>query len=51
MSERDGIFGEHSIKWFNGGLFDGPAVIELDVNDLAILHQVATRYNWAHVAL
>jgi type II restriction/modification system DNA methylase subunit YeeA len=50
MSEKDGIFGEHSIKWFNGGLFDSPAVIELDVNDLAILHQVATRYNWAHVA-
>jgi len=50
MSEKDGIFGEHGIKWFNGGLFDSPAVIELDVNDLAILHQVATRYNWAHVA-
>ena len=50
MSERDGIFGEHTIRYFNGGLFDSAAVIELDLTDLDILHEVATRYNWAHVA-
>jgi type II restriction/modification system DNA methylase subunit YeeA len=42
-------FGEHTIKYFNGGLFDSSSIIELDTADLAILHE-ATRYNWAHVA-
>src|ERR1039458_337551 len=50
MAERDGIFGEHAIKYFNGGLFDSSSVIELDKRDLGILHEIATRYNWAHVA-
>src|ERR1039458_1133182 len=50
MAERDEIFGEHAIKYFNGGLFDSSSVIELDKRDLGILHEIATRYNWAHVA-
>lgn len=31
MSEEDGIFGPHSIPYFNGGLFDDDNVIELDL--------------------
>ena len=51
MAERDGIFGEHAIRYFNGGLFKaGDSAIELDKHDLSILHEAATRYNWAHVA-
>ena len=30
MSERDGIFGEHTIKYFNGGLFDTASIVQLD---------------------
>jgi type II restriction/modification system DNA methylase subunit YeeA len=49
-ADRDfDTFGEHTIKYFNGGLFDSASIIELDTADLAILHE-ATRYNWAHVA-
>ncbi len=50
MAEPEGIFGEHTIKYFNGGLFDSASVIELDKADLALLHEVATRYDWSHVA-
>jgi hypothetical protein len=50
MEKPDGIFGEYIIKHFNGGLFDSSSVIELDKADLGILHELATRYNWAHVA-
>jgi len=50
MSESDGIFGEHTIKYFNGGLFDDASVIDLDKADLALLHEVATKYDWSRVA-
>lgn len=50
MAEPDGIFGEYTIKHFNGGLFDSASVIELDRADLGLLHEVATRYDWSHVA-
>lgn len=50
MAEPEGIFGEHTIKYFNGGLFDNASVIDLDRADLALLHEVATRYDWSHVA-
>lgn len=50
MSQRDGIFGEHSIRYFNGGLFDSSSIIELDTTDLRILYEVSRNYDWAHVA-
>lgn len=50
MSGPDGIFGEHSIKYFNGGLFDSSEVIELDKRDLDILYDVSKNYDWSHVA-
>jgi type II restriction/modification system DNA methylase subunit YeeA len=50
MSERDGVFGEHSIKYFNGGLFDTASIIQLDVADLGILYEVSKNYDWSHVA-
>lgn len=50
MSESDGIFGEHTIKYFNGGLFDNASVIDLDKADLALLHEVATKYDWSRIA-
>lgn len=52
MSEPDGIFGEHTIRWFNGGLFDpnDSTVIQLDKADMGILFEVAHSYDWSHVA-
>jgi hypothetical protein len=50
MSEPDGIFGEHTIKYFNGGLFDSSSIIELDTTDLGILYEVTSNFDWSHVA-
>jgi type II restriction/modification system DNA methylase subunit YeeA len=50
MSEPDGIFGEHSIKYFNGDLFNSGAVMQLDQADLGTLYDVSKNYNWSHVA-
>lgn len=50
MSERDGVFGPHSIKWFNGGLFNSASVIQLDEADLGILYEVSKNYDWSHIA-
>ena len=50
MSQQDGIFGEHTVKYFNGGLFDDSSVIQLDKGDLDILYEVSRNYDWAHVA-
>ena len=50
MSQQDAIYGEHSIRYFNGGLFDSDTVIELDAGDLGILYEVSKSYNWAHIA-
>jgi type II restriction/modification system DNA methylase subunit YeeA len=50
MAEPEGNFGEHSIKHFNGGLFDNASIIDLDKTDLGLLHEVATKYDWSHVA-
>lgn len=50
MSERDGIFGEHTIKYFNGGLFDTASIIQLDKADLGILYEVSKNYDWSRLA-
>ena len=50
MSQPDGIFGEHTIRYFNGGLFDSSSIIELDTTDLGILYEVSRNYNWSHIA-
>ncbi len=50
MSEQDGIFGEHSIRFFNGGLFDSSFTIRLDKADLGILYEVSKNYDWSRVA-
>jgi type II restriction/modification system DNA methylase subunit YeeA len=50
MSEEDGIFGEHSIRYFNGGLFENAKVIQLDEGDLGLLYEVSKNYDWSHIA-
>jgi type II restriction/modification system DNA methylase subunit YeeA len=50
MSQPEGIFGEHSIKYFNGGLFDSSSIIQLDLADLGILYEVSKNYDWSHIA-
>ena len=50
MSEREGIFGPYSIRYFNGDLFNSSAVMQLDQADLGILYDVTKNYDWSHVA-
>jgi type II restriction/modification system DNA methylase subunit YeeA len=50
MSSEDGIFGEHSIRWFNGGLFNDASIIELDRADLGILYEVSRNHDWSRIA-
>lgn len=50
MSDREGIFGEYSIRYFNGDLFNSSAVMQLDLADLGVLYDVSKNYDWAHVA-
>ena len=38
MSEPDGIFGEHTIRYFNGGLFDTASIIQLDLAAVSYTH-------------
>jgi len=46
---KDGeFFGEHQIKYFNGGLFDGGAPVDLDSEAIAILHQI-TGLDWSSI--
>ena len=48
MSKKGGSFGADRIDWFNGGLFDGDAVLPLDREDIATL-ATAARLNWEDV--
>ncbi len=50
MAEPDGIFGEHTIRWFNGDLFKDNDVIQIDKRDMGVLHDLAHKYDWSHVA-
>ena len=48
MSEKEGIFGSHTILYFNGDLFNGEGPIELDKTDLDILASAAG-HDWSHI--
>ncbi len=43
-----GIFGDHDIRHFNGGLFDNDRVLPLDSTGLEILHRVST-LDWSNI--
>ncbi len=47
MAEGDS-FGEHQIKYFNGGLFDDDAALDLDSEGIAILHGI-TQLDWSAI--
>ena len=50
MADQDeGYFGEHTISWFNGGLFNDDTTIELTREDLGILAEASLNIDWAHI--
>jgi len=48
MSEKGGLFGTDRIEWFNGGLFDGPDVLPMDVKEIAVLGLVSS-VDWSQI--
>ena len=47
MAEGDS-FGEYPIKYFNGGLFDDDAVLDMESEGIAILHGI-TQLDWSAI--
>jgi hypothetical protein len=43
-----GGFGEHQLRYFNGGLFDDDAVLDMDGDGVSILHGI-TALDWAAI--
>jgi hypothetical protein len=48
MSDAGGLFGTDKIEWFNGGLFDGPQVMELSLDEIETLQKVS-KLDWSQV--
>jgi type II restriction/modification system DNA methylase subunit YeeA len=48
MSHRGGMFGSERIEWFNGGLFDGPDVLSLTSDEIAVVER-ASALDWSQV--
>ena len=48
MSDGGGHFGADTIQWFNGGLFDGDDTIELTLDELKVVEEVA-RLDWSQI--
>ena len=48
MSGRGGLFGAERIAWFNGGLFDGAAVLPLTAGEISTIDK-ASRLDWSQV--
>jgi type II restriction/modification system DNA methylase subunit YeeA len=46
---KGGLFGEHRIEWFNGGLFDGEDVLPLEVLDLKEIAKLADEHDWSEI--
>ncbi len=45
----DTYFGVEFIRWFNGGLFDGAAVLPLERIDLELIARTAEEHDWTHI--
>ncbi len=48
MSDAGGLFGAERIQWFNGGLFDGSAVLPLALDQVRLVDRVS-RLDWSQV--
>jgi len=48
MADGGGLFGAERIEWFNGGLFDGGAVLPLTADQIRLIEHVS-RLDWSQV--
>ncbi len=50
MSHRgESYFGADPIRWFNGGLFDDDATLQLEAGDLALIAVTAEEHDWSEI--
>ena len=49
MQNSDGIYGDHDIPWFNGGLFQVIDIPPIEANDLAELHAASRDMDWRDI--
>ena len=45
----DTFFGEHLIRWFNGGLFEDAATLPLETPDLKLIADTAEEHDWSEI--
>lgn len=48
MSKSGGLFGVDRIQWFNGGLFDGPEVLQLTTDEIDTVRKVS-ELDWSEI--
>ena len=48
MSKAGGLFGPERIQWFNGGLFDGTNVLEMESDEIEVVRKVS-ELDWSEV--
>ena len=48
MSRGGGLFGTEEVQWFNGGLFDGPDILPMETEEIAVLGLVAS-LDWSQI--
>jgi hypothetical protein len=48
MSEGGGLYGTDEIQWFDGGLFDGPDILPMETDEIAVLGMVAA-LDWSQI--
>jgi predicted DNA binding CopG/RHH family protein len=49
MQNPDGVYGDHDIAWFNGGLFQVIDIPPIEASDLAELHAAARDMDWRDI--
>lgn len=47
--QGDTFFGAEFIRWFNGGLYDGAAVLPLERIDLELIGRTAEEHDWSQI--
>lgn len=48
MSSGGGLFGPERVRWFNGGLFDGPDVIAMDRSEIKVISELS-KLDWSQI--
>ena len=48
MSDGGGLYGTDEVQWLNGGLFDGPDVLPMDTEEIAV-RGIVSALDWPQI--